>query len=156
MWHRRTARPSSKEGKTQRTCERARELWFIVLLVICLQDDSESCETEPKRVRLTDEVAKTAAQPSGDGEDGLEPESGGAVDSRTGGPENDGSSSKSGGETGRELKELERDRDCEDVREKIRRKFLVDMPEDFYQFWEFCKSINPSQPQCKLMCQRVS
>ena len=45
--------------------------------------------------------------------------------------------------------ELERDRACEDVREKVKRKFLVEMPDDFYQFWEFCKSLNPSHPQCE-------
>ena len=45
--------------------------------------------------------------------------------------------------------ELERDRDCGDVREKVRRKFLVDMPEDFYQFWDFCCSINPAHPECE-------
>lgn len=45
--------------------------------------------------------------------------------------------------------ELEKDRACMDVREKVRRKFLVDMPEDFYQFWEFCKSLDPSHPECE-------
>ncbi len=33
------------------------------------------------------------------------------------------------------------------VRENIKRKFLVDMPEDFYQLWEFCKSIHSSEPE---------
>ena len=46
--------------------------------------------------------------------------------------------------------ELEKDRGCTDVRDKVKRKFLVDMPEDFYQFWEFCKSIDPSHPECEL------
>ncbi|KAK6960496.1 UPF0609 protein [Biomphalaria glabrata] len=34
----------------------------------------------------------------------------------------------------------------EDVKENIKRKFLVDMPDDFYSFWEFCKSLNPKDP----------
>ena len=38
-------------------------------------------------------------------------------------------------------------RESEDVKENVKRKFLVQMPEDFYQFWEFCKSLNPSDPQ---------
>ncbi len=29
----------------------------------------------------------------------------------------------------------------EDVKENIKLKFLVDMPDDFYQFWAFCQSI---------------
>ncbi len=33
------------------------------------------------------------------------------------------------------------------VRENIKRQFLVGMPEDFYQLWEFCKSLHPSQPE---------
>ena len=28
-----------------------------------------------------------------------------------------------------------------DVKENIKQKFLVEMPDDFYQFWEFCQSI---------------
>ena len=43
----------------------------------------------------------------------------------------------------------ELDQESSDVRENIRRKFLVEMPEDFYQFWEFCKSINLSTPESK-------
>ena len=43
----------------------------------------------------------------------------------------------------------ELDRESSDVRENIRRKFLMEMPEDFYQFWEFCKSINLSKPESK-------
>lgn len=37
----------------------------------------------------------------------------------------------------------------EDVKENIKRKFLVDMPDDFYSFWEFCKSLNPKDPTSK-------
>ncbi|XP_045205412.2 histone PARylation factor 1-like [Mercenaria mercenaria] len=33
-----------------------------------------------------------------------------------------------------------------DVRENIKQKFLVEMPEDFYQFWDFCKSEKPDSP----------
>jgi len=33
-----------------------------------------------------------------------------------------------------------------DNREDIKQKFLVDMPEDFYQFFEFCQSLSPSSP----------
>ena len=43
--------------------------------------------------------------------------------------------------------ELDRDRQSTDVREKVRRKFLVDMPEDFYQFWDLCKSLSPEKPE---------
>ena len=37
--------------------------------------------------------------------------------------------------------------ESEDVKENVKRKFLVQMPEDFYQFWEFCRSLNHSNPQ---------
>ena len=33
-----------------------------------------------------------------------------------------------------------------DVRVNLKRKFLVEMPEDFYQFWDLCKQLNPSHP----------
>jgi hypothetical protein len=33
-------------------------------------------------------------------------------------------------------------RESDDMRENVQRKFLVQMPDDFYQFWEFCKSSN--------------
>lgn len=33
-----------------------------------------------------------------------------------------------------------------DVKENIRSKFLVDMPEDFYEFWQFAKSLNALSP----------
>ena len=38
-------------------------------------------------------------------------------------------------------------KESEDVKENVKRKFLVTMPDDFYQFWEFCKSQNPSDPR---------
>ena len=38
-----------------------------------------------------------------------------------------------------------------DVRENIRSKFLVDMPEDFYLFWDFAKTINSKNPTGKHM-----
>lgn len=33
-----------------------------------------------------------------------------------------------------------------DIRENIKSKFLVEMPEDFYSFWELVKSMNPKDP----------
>jgi len=33
-----------------------------------------------------------------------------------------------------------------DDREDIRRKFLVDMPQDFYDFWEFATTVNARTP----------
>ena len=31
----------------------------------------------------------------------------------------------------------------------IKNKFLVQMPDEFYKFWEFCKTIKPEKPECK-------
>ena len=35
---------------------------------------------------------------------------------------------------------------CDSPREAIKKKFLVEMPEDFYEFWEFAKSLNSAAP----------
>ncbi|KAJ4446654.1 hypothetical protein ANN_13351 [Periplaneta americana] len=35
----------------------------------------------------------------------------------------------------------------ENVRESIKQKFLVDMPEDFYSFWSFCESLSSNKPE---------
>jgi hypothetical protein len=35
----------------------------------------------------------------------------------------------------------------ENEKEAIKQKFLVDMPEDFYSFWSFCKSLSPDKPE---------
>jgi len=45
------------------------------------------------------------------------------------------------------------DEDSEPVDEcaDIKRKFLVDMPQDFYDFWEFAKSVNKQAP-CGQFC----
>ncbi|CAH0560744.1 unnamed protein product [Brassicogethes aeneus] len=34
----------------------------------------------------------------------------------------------------------------DDVKKFIKEKFLVDMPGDFYHFWDFCKSLKPGKP----------
>nr|KAG5698518.1 hypothetical protein BaRGS_023221 [Batillaria attramentaria] len=33
-----------------------------------------------------------------------------------------------------------------DIRENIKSKFLVEMPEDFYDFWKFCEKLNKEDP----------
>ena len=34
-----------------------------------------------------------------------------------------------------------------DLQSSIKEKFLVDMPQDFYDFWEFCKDLNHTAPE---------
>lgn len=34
-----------------------------------------------------------------------------------------------------------------DPQRTIKERFLVDMPQDFYDFWEFCKHLNPTAPE---------
>ena len=34
-----------------------------------------------------------------------------------------------------------------DIKENIRSKFLVEMPQDFYDFWDFAKSLSKNKPQ---------
>ena len=36
-------------------------------------------------------------------------------------------------------------------KKQIKEQFLVDMPEDFTLFWDFCKTLNPSHPECMYM-----
>lgn len=43
-----------------------------------------------------------------------------------------------------------------DVKESIKQKFLVEMPEDFYDFWEFAKTVNSKTPKGKGEMQLVS
>ncbi|CAL1540707.1 unnamed protein product [Lymnaea stagnalis] len=38
----------------------------------------------------------------------------------------------------------------EDVKQSIKDKYLVEMPADFYQFWDFCKSLKPGNPSSAL------
>ena len=38
----------------------------------------------------------------------------------------------------------------EDVKQNIKQKFLLEMPEDFYTFWDFAKTIQPGNPNGKL------
>lgn len=38
-----------------------------------------------------------------------------------------------------------------DIKKVIKNLFLVDMPEDFYSFWEFCKSLHPKDPTSELI-----
>lgn len=36
--------------------------------------------------------------------------------------------------------------ESDNVRENVKRKFLIQMTDDFYQFWDFCKTISPENP----------
>jgi len=38
----------------------------------------------------------------------------------------------------------------QDEREDIKRKFFVEMPQDFYDFWEFAKTVNTKSPSGQL------
>ena len=38
-----------------------------------------------------------------------------------------------------------------DVRENIKSKFLVEMPEDFYDFWKLCQKLNAEDPLGKIL-----
>ncbi|CAH1778007.1 unnamed protein product, partial [Owenia fusiformis] len=33
------------------------------------------------------------------------------------------------------------------IKESLKQKFLVDFPDDFFSFWEFCKALNPKHPE---------
>ena len=42
-----------------------------------------------------------------------------------------------------------------DVKENIKCKFLVEMPDDFYQFWDFAKSISPADPKSTILLPTI-
>ena len=44
-----------------------------------------------------------------------------------------------------------KDSDDTKMTDLIKEKFLVDMPQDFYDFWEFCKDINHTAPEGMLL-----
>ena len=37
------------------------------------------------------------------------------------------------------------------LHEILKEKFGINMPQDFFDLWEFCKDINPQKPQGNLM-----
>ena len=39
----------------------------------------------------------------------------------------------------------------DDVVENIKRKYLLEMPEDFYEFWEFCCHLNSKKPRGNIL-----
>ena len=42
-----------------------------------------------------------------------------------------------------------------DVKDKLKEAFKVDLPQDFFDFWEFCKKINSENPCGKSKVQLV-
>ena len=49
----------------------------------------------------------------------------------------------------RTMTEKGSDEEVDTVRANIKRKFLIQMPNDFYQFWEFCNIMKPNDPLSK-------
>lgn len=43
------------------------------------------------------------------------------------------------------------DKCCPDVKEDLKNKFKVQMPQDFFDFWEFCKDVNQKCPSDALL-----
>lgn len=52
----------------------------------------------------------------------------------------------------RTMTEKGSDEEVDTVRANIKRKFLIQMPDDFYQFWEFCNIMKPNDPLSKWIC----
>lgn len=42
--------------------------------------------------------------------------------------------------------EEEMPEDPTNLSDSLKQKFLVEMPNDFFKFWEFCKELKPSDP----------
>jgi uncharacterized protein (DUF2344 family) len=37
------------------------------------------------------------------------------------------------------------------IKDDIKEKFKVEMPQDFYDFWEYCKTLDTNNPECKYL-----
>ncbi|CAN8006488.1 unnamed protein product [Ixodes hexagonus] len=102
---------------------------FMVSLIIFIP---EKTKTSPDTIRelaeKSNDSLKIAGSPDGSGVASAHDDSG----SRTAPDESDAE---------------EMPDSPEDVRESIRQKFLVEMPRDFYDFWEFCKSLDRRKPE---------
>jgi len=109
-------------------------------------DDATTTETDKAEMdetptTETDEVATTETD---DTEDEAKAEEDGVFEDST--------------DTGAESKETEEKvvytdilpESPEDINESIKQKFLVSMPEDFYQFFKFCEGLNKEDPTAAL------
>lgn len=50
-----------------------------------------------------------------------------------------------------------REKEClggSNPKDHVKRLFLVDLPEDFYVFWDFCKTLKPNSPSCNVHLSR--
>lgn len=47
----------------------------------------------------------------------------------------------------KKAKEAQRDEKTTGMREEVERLYKLRMPDDFFQFWEFCKVLNADCPQ---------
>ena len=117
--------------------------WYFYRPLQC--ENQDVSEVDAKRKKLTEPPSPSTSPPGRTcSQSGTSEEHSSAVDCRSNEPQ------LGPLEAGADATELEKDRACTDVGKKVKRKFLVDMPEDFYQFWEFCKSIDSTHPECEL------
>ena len=105
-----------------------------------MQVQEQESSVEPKRPKLaTEEPPRASISAPSTSHSSTSPSEGGTSSSDPCQPKSQ--------EGSIDAAELEEDKVCTDMREKVKRKFLVSMPDDFYEFWEFCKSIDPSHPE---------
>ncbi|CAH0395967.1 unnamed protein product [Bemisia tabaci] len=112
-----------------------------------LSSEEDKVENPAKKPRLSDDARQESPSK---GTNGRRPS-----DSPTKSPNKDppgkpsGSTSKSqfDSSSDEESEEETVDETTLSNKEFIKKKFLVEMPEDFYSFWSFCESLNKKEPQ---------
>ncbi|KAK3608963.1 hypothetical protein CHS0354_026292 [Potamilus streckersoni] len=120
------------------------------------QIDVKKKKNEPKKIDRYFKPGKKSDDKEDEGED--EDKEPTARGSHTG---PDVPNAEAGKDTNKEVEEGEEFEEEEDIgdspaspvsiRENVKQKFMVEMPEDFYDFWEFCKTENPKKPEDALL-----
>ncbi|XP_059147429.1 histone PARylation factor 1-like isoform X2 [Physella acuta] len=101
-----------------------------------ISDSDDETKSPPKKKIMQDEAASCLAGDTSNTKEGVE---------------SDDKSSTEGVESNIEDEMSSPPASPQDVKDNIKNKFLVEMPEDFYLFWEFCKSSHPSNPSDALL-----
>lgn len=131
---------SEKKGKRKRVKVWGEILFFVVL--ICLLQEDRKSEKRSRKTKTNDlndlnklmpNIGHILSKP-----DNLQPN--GPLDIIS-------SSSDSSQETTPFKEKLKTEKTNEEWNHLIRQLFLVQMPDDFFKFWQFCTELNPSNPQ---------
>ncbi|XP_046570844.1 histone PARylation factor 1-like [Haliotis rubra] len=116
------------------------------------EEDTPDCPTgggdRPKKVK----VAQDATSPDKSAKSDVDPDNTSQVPGKTDSHKEDEEMKQDEGikEDEEDVSDSEEDEDVDaspmDVKQYIKHKYLVEMPQDFYDFWEFCKTEDSAAP----------